>query len=80
MPAVAPPEDAPERHQIKPHEEDALRRADEFQGVPPPRLLKLVRTSERILLMWFDLVSLRGVLWWCFSFRFSLRRHEQSVF
>ncbi|GAA5965892.1 hypothetical protein JCM8115_000736 [Rhodotorula mucilaginosa] len=31
MPAVAPPEDAPERHQIKPHEEDALRRADEFQ-------------------------------------------------
>ena len=34
-------------------------------GVPPPRLLKLVRTSERILLMWFDLVSLRGVLWWC---------------
>ena len=32
MPAVAPPEDAPERHQIKAHEEDALRRADEFQN------------------------------------------------
>lgn len=31
MPAVAPPDDAPERHQLKPHEENALQRADDFQ-------------------------------------------------
>ncbi|BGP55530.1 hypothetical protein JCM8202_000583 [Rhodotorula sphaerocarpa] len=31
LPAVAPPADAPERDQIKPHEQDSLRRAEEFQ-------------------------------------------------
>lgn len=36
-------------------------------GVTPARLLKFVRTSEGIFLMRFDLVSLRGVLWWCNS-------------
>ncbi|GAA5845425.1 hypothetical protein JCM9279_003026 [Rhodotorula babjevae] len=31
LPAVAPPDDAPERHQLKPHEEKALERSETFQ-------------------------------------------------
>jgi len=32
LPAVAPPDDAPERHQLKPHEEKALERSETFQS------------------------------------------------
>ncbi|GJN90554.1 hypothetical protein Rhopal_003566-T1 [Rhodotorula paludigena] len=61
-PAVAPPDDASERHQIKPHEEQALERAKEFQttgrgyaieqGTRPGTIGIVVGSSPISLLAW----------------------------